>query len=102
MNIRILPVALASIALLGVSAPAFAGKGKGKKGAGNPARVLAHFDKDHNGVIDGKEATKAQAVYAALYALDTNHDGQLSESELAAAKIPTGDAAKGGKKKKNK
>ena len=102
MNIRILPIALASIALLSISAPAHAGKGKGKKGGGDPARVLGHLDKDHNGAIDGKEATKAQAIYAALYALDTDHNGQLSESELAAAKIPTGDAAKGGKKKKNK
>jgi hypothetical protein len=102
MNIRILPIALASIALLGISAPAHAGKGKGKKGAGNSARVLSHLDRDHNGVIDGKEATRAEAVYAALAALDTDHNGQLSESELAAAKIPTGDAAKGGKRKKNK
>src|SRR5258707_13695166 len=100
MTTRILPIALASVAILGLAAPAHAGKGKKK--AADTAKVLAHFDKDHNGVLEGKEATKAQAVYAALATLDTNHDGQLSDSEIAAAKIPTDATGKGKKKKKNK
>lgn len=100
MNIRILPIALASVALLFVAAPAQAGKGKKKGGAQN-ARVLAHLDHDHNGTIDGKEVARVQGMFAALAELDTDHNGQLSESEIAAAKVPTGDAAKG-KKKKNK
>jgi len=87
-------LALTSLALFVIAAPAQAGGGK--KGEAS-ARVLAHFDKDHNGVIDGAEVARVQAVYAALYALDTDHDGKLSETELAAAKIPTG--RKGGKKK---
>ena len=99
MTTRILPIALASVAILGLAAPAHAGKGK-KKGGPDTAHVLAHFDKDHNGVLEGKEATKAQAVYAALATLDTNHDGQLSDSEIAAAKIPTDATGKGAKKKK--
>lgn len=94
--IRIL--AFASLALFVIAVPAQAAKGtKGKKGA-RPGRVLARFDRDHNGKIDGKEATRVQAAYAALAKLDTDHNGELSESELAAAKIPAG--GKGGKKKK--
>ena len=91
-------LAITSLALFVIAAPAQAGKGKaGKKGGSS--RVLARLDRDHNGTIDGAEAAKAQALYGALYALDTNHDGQLSESELAAAKIQAG--GKGGKKKKS-
>ncbi len=93
-------LAITSLALFVVAAPAQAGKGKkGKKGA-TSGRVLAHFDRDHNGMIDGAEVAKVQAVYAALAALDTDKNGQLSDAEVAAAKIPAG--GKGGKKKKNK
>ena len=88
---------LTSLALFVIAAPAQAAKGnKGKKGA-NSGRVLARFDRDHNGVIDGEEVAHIQAVHAALVALDTDHNGQLSESEIAAAKIPAG--GKGAKKK---
>ena len=92
MTIRLLSVV--ALALFGIAAPAHAGKAKkGAKGG----RALAALDKDHNGAIDGKEATRAQAVYAALAALDSDHNGQLSDSEIAAAKVVAG---KGGKKKK--
>ena len=97
MHIRILPIALASIAVLGLSAPAHAGKGK--KGGAQPGRVLAHLDRDHNGTIDGKEARRAQSLYSALASLDTDHNGQLSDSELAVAKVPAGGQGKGRKKK---
>ena len=94
--IRIL--AFTSLAFFVIAVPAQAAKGtKGKKGA-RPGRVLARFDQDHNGKLDGQEATRVQAAYAALTKLDTDHNGELSESELAAAKIPA--RGKGGKKKK--
>lgn len=93
---------LSSIALFGITAPAHAGKGKkGKKGP-DAGVVLARFDRDNNGKIDGKEATRLAGLYAALATLDTDKDGKLSESELAAAKIDSSAAAKGGKKKKAK
>ena len=95
MIIRILT--LASLALFVAAAPAQAAKGKkGKKGA-DSGRMLARFDHDHNGTIDGTELAKLQGAFSALGALDTDHNGQLSESEVAAAKITAG---KGGKKKK--
>ncbi len=100
MTIRILPIALATLAVLGFAAPAQAGKGK--KGGAQAERVLGRLDRDHNGKIDGKEATRAEAIYAALAPLDTDHNGQLSESELSAAKVPTPDTATAGKKKKKK
>ena len=95
MTIRLLTIA--SLALFGISSPAHAAKGKkGAKGS----RALAHLDKDQNGAIDGKEATRAQALYAALAPLDTDHNGQLSDSEIAAAKVTASGKGKGAKKKK--
>jgi hypothetical protein len=38
-------------------------------------------------------------MYTALYALDTDHNGQLSDSEIAAATFPPGGPRKGGKKR---
>ncbi|MGB8166900.1 MAG: hypothetical protein WCF18_05375 [Chthoniobacteraceae bacterium] len=92
--IRIL--ALTSLALFVIAAPAQAAKGtKGKRGA-NPARILGRFDHDHNGTIDGAEVANIQTAFTALAALDTDHDGKLSDSEVAAAKIEAP------RKKKNK
>lgn len=100
MNIRILPVALASLALIGFATPAHAAK-KRKKGA-QGERVLAHLDRDHSGAIDGKEARRVQTMFAALSALDTDKDGQLSESELMAAKIPAASTSTTTPKKRKK
>jgi hypothetical protein len=36
---------------------------------------------------------RLQAAYASLAALDTDHNGQLSDSEIAAAKVPVGKRA---------
>jgi hypothetical protein len=97
MNLRHLTIALASITLLGFSTPAHAAKGKKRGGQGH---LLSRLDRDQSGVIDGKEAKRAQAMYAELAALDTNKDFQLSDAELAAAKVPaaTPGAKKTGKK----
>ena len=94
MILRLL--ATASLALFVVTAPAFAAKGnKGKKGP-KPGRVLARFDRDRSGTIDGQEVARVQAAFASLTALDTDNNGQLSEAEIAAAKVPV--RKKGGKK----
>ena len=89
-----------TIAALGVAstAPAQAGKGKGKKNKG--ADILATYDKDGNGKIDGAEVDAIRADFKAgkpeVVALDTNKDGTLSDEEIAAA------GGKKHKKKKNK
>jgi Ca2+-binding EF-hand superfamily protein len=89
-----------TILTLGVAftAPAQAGKG-GKKGDKKAiAAILATYDKNGNGKIDGDEVTALRADFAAgkpeLKVLDTNGDGTLSDEEIAAI------GAK--KKKKNK
>ncbi len=90
-----------TIAALGVAftAPAHAGKGnkKGKKGG---ADLLATYDKDGNGKIDGAEVDALKKDFAAgkpeVKALDTNNDGTLSDEEIAAV------GGKKHKKKKNK
>src|SRR4051812_15752675 len=98
MILRLLSITALALAI--VSVPAYAAKGnKAGKGAGKSGRMLARFDTDHNGTIDGEEVARLQAVYAALVALDTDHNGTISESEAAAAKIPVGKrGGKGGKK----
>jgi hypothetical protein len=84
-----------ALALAVVTTPAFAAKGTKGKGGAKSGRALAHFDRDHNGIVDGEEVARMQAAYASLAALDTDHNGQLSDAEIAAAKIPMG--KKGGK-----
>ena len=87
----------AALTAWAVQAPAQAAKGtKGAKGGAKSGRLLARFDRDHNGTIDGQEVERLQAVYDSLAALDIDHNGKLSESEISAAKIPVG--KKGGKK----
>jgi hypothetical protein len=88
MIIRTLPLALLFITFIGISAPSYAGGGKKQRGAGG--RVIGGFDRNQDGKIDGEEAERLRGVYTAMAALDTNHDGQLSDSEISAAKVVTG------------
>ena len=88
-----------TIAALGVAftAPAQAGKG-GKKNKKDGAALLATYDKDGNGKIDGDEVAALKADFTAgkpeVKALDVNNDGTLSDEEIAAV------GAKKHKKKK--
>lgn len=98
---RILSILTIVALSFAVTAPAQAGKGKkGKKGG---ADLLATYDKDGNGKIDGDEVTALKADFAAgkpeVKALDTNNDGSLSDEEIAAAGAKK---HKKDKKKKNK
>jgi hypothetical protein len=70
--------------LVGFSAPAEAGGKKNRAGAG---RVLGRFDRNQDSKIDGTEADRLRTLYSTLAALDTDHDGQLSDSEISAAKV---------------
>jgi len=50
--------------------------------------VLAKYDTNHNGFIDGKEMDAIRKAYAAdpdgeLSEYDTNHDRKLSDAEIA-------------------
>ena len=95
---RILSILTIAALSLAITAPAQAGKGKKDKKGG--ADVLATYDKNGNGKIDGEEVDALKKDFAAgkpeLKALDTNKDGSLSDEEIAAA------GGGGKKKKKNK
>ena len=90
-------LSILTIVALGIliTAPAQAGGGKKKNKGG--ADVLATYDKNANGKIDGEEVDALKKDFAAgkpeVKALDTNHDGTLSDEEIAAV---------GGKKHKKK
>ncbi len=93
---RILTILTIAALGLAFTAPAQAGKG-GKKNKKAGAAVLATYDKDGNGKIDGAEVDALRADFKAgkpeVKALDANNDGTLSDEEIAAV---------GGKKKKKK
>ena len=95
---RILSILSIAALSLAFALPAQAGKGKaGKVGKKAKAALLATYDKDGNGKIDGAEVDALKKDFAAgkpeLKALDTNNDGTLSDEEIAAI---------GGKHKKKK
>jgi hypothetical protein len=99
---RILSILTIVALSIAITAPAQAAK-PGKKGKKGGADLLATYDKDGNGKIDGDEVTALKADFTAgkpeVKALDTNNDGTLSDEEIAAA---GGKKNKKGKKKKNK
>jgi hypothetical protein len=99
MTSRFLLTLVTVATALFLAAPAEAGGKKAGKGAANGGRFLSRFDRNQDGKLDGQEAVRLQAIYTSLYALDTDHNGQLSDAEIAAAKIPAGGAKKGGGKK---
>jgi hypothetical protein len=78
----LLAIALTSAVLLASVAEA-AGK---KRGAGS-GRVLGRFDRNQDTKIDNQEAERLRRMYSAVYALDTDRDGKLSDSEISAAKV---------------
>ena len=96
---RILSILTIAALSLAFTLPAQAGKGGKKKNKGG-ADILATYDKDANGKIDGEEVDALKKDFAAgkpeLKALDTNNDGTLSDEEIAAI------GGKQKKKKKNK
>ena len=98
---RILSILSIAALSLAFTLPAQAGKGKaGKVGKKAKAALLATYDKDGHGKIDGAEVDALKKDFAAgkpeVKALDANNDGSLSDEEIAGA------GGKQKKKKKNK
>jgi outer membrane murein-binding lipoprotein Lpp len=108
MNHRILTIAAAlTIGLLSASTAEAAKKNKeGKGGERAVGQVLGRFDRDNNGSLDQKESKRVQQLCAGLKRLDSYMNGELSESEIAAAKVEKaqrkGGKGKGGKAGKGK
>jgi hypothetical protein len=51
------------------------------------ARMLGRFDANHDGSLDTTEAQRVRKAFEALKNLDTDKNGELSDSEISAAKI---------------
>jgi hypothetical protein len=93
----------AGLLVLAIPASVHAGGNPDKKAAKKAVKaILAQYDKNGNGIIDGDEVDAVKKAYAAdpngpLKQFDTNADGKLDDTEIAAIH-----AGKGGKNKKNK
>lgn len=75
------------------------------KDDGPKAKLMAKYDLNHNGIIDPDEAAAIRKDYAAnpdgdLKHFDKDHDGKLSDEEIAAMVPKSG--KKGSSKKKAK
>jgi hypothetical protein len=98
---------LCAAGLLAFAVPAsvHAGGNPDKKAAKKAVKaIMAQYDKNSNGIIDGDEVGAVKKAYAAdpngpLKQFDTNADGKLDDTEIAAIHAGKG---KGGKNKKNK
>src|SRR3954463_9902015 len=69
---------------------------------GPKAKIVAEFDLNKNGVIDGDEIAAVRKAFAAdpkgqFERYDANHDGKLDDSEIALIRPPG--AKKDGEKK---
>ena len=100
----IIAVAITALTLIATT-NASADKANGKK-----AKLIAKYDKNGNGIIDGEEKDALRKDFAAnpngeLKRFDTNGDGKLSDEEIAAIKPGSGKAksaeSKGKKKNDN-
>jgi hypothetical protein len=83
------------------SAQAAKGARKEKRAERASAMMLGRFDRDGSGTLDQKESERVRGLFSALKRLDTDKNGELSDSEIAAAKV---EKAKrhGGKRKAGK
>ena len=103
-RVLIIVVATSAFSLFAVT-NASADKANGKK-----AKLIAKYDKNGNGIIDGDEKEALRKDFAAnpngeLKRYDTNGDGKLSDEEIAAIKPGSGKAKSAeskGKKKNDK
>jgi len=103
-RVLIIAIAISAFSLIAVT-DASADKANGKK-----AKLIAKYDKNGNGIIDGEEKEALRKDFAAnsneeLKRFDTNGDGKLSDEEIAAIKPGSGKAKSAeskGKKKNDK
>jgi hypothetical protein len=90
-----------TITMIAFTLPAHAAKANKadkseKRGA---ARMLGRFDANHDGSLDTTEAQRVRKAFEALKNLDTDKNGELSDTEIAAAKVAKR-GAKGAKRNK--
>lgn len=89
MKLILIPAIVLGVTLA-ISPSAEAAKGdksaRVEKRAGK--RMLSRFDANRDGSLDTNEAQRVRTAYQALKNLDTDKNGELSDSEITAAKIP--------------
>ena len=90
-----------TIGFLTPSTAEAAKKNKGKRADRGTAMMLGRFDRDSSGALEGKESERVRKLYAALKELDTDKNGELTDSEIAATKVQK-PKRKGGKRKAGK
>ena len=97
MHIRIFSIVAPLTLVFAATPSAEAARNKNKRAERQSAMMLGRFDRDNSGTLDGKEGTRVKGLYNALKQLDTDKNGELSDSEIAAAKVekPKGKAGKG-------
>ena len=98
MRITTISILTAIALALGITPAEAAKKNKGnKREANRTALMLGRMDRDGSGKIDGKEADRLKNIYGALRKLDTDANGELSDSEIAAAEVKKPNGKKGKK-----
>lgn len=89
MKLILIPIVVLGVTLA-ISPSAEAAKAdksaKVEKRAGK--RMLSRFDTNRDGSLDTNEAQRVRTAYKALKDLDTDKNGELSDSEITVAKIP--------------
>jgi hypothetical protein len=66
--------------------PAEAAKGEKRQGR-MAGRMLGRFDANKDGSLDSKESERVRKAFTVLKNLDTDKNGELSDSEIGAAKV---------------
>jgi hypothetical protein len=101
MHQRLLSIATAiALGLLTASTAEAAKKNRaGKRGERAAAMMLGRFDRDGSGTLEQKESERVRQIFTALKKLDTDNNGELSDSEIAATKIEKRQRKAGGKRK---
>ena len=100
MHIRIFSIVTA-LTLVVIAAPSAQAAKREKRAERQAAMMLGRFDRDGNNSLDQKEGERVKKLFGALKQLDTDKNGELSDSEIAAAKVekPKRRAGKGKKAK---
>jgi len=79
---------VATVGSMMLATPAEAAKGQKREGQ-MTARMLGRFDANKDGSLDAKESERVRKSFTALKSLDTDKNGELSDSEIGAAKVAT-------------
>jgi hypothetical protein len=92
---------LLSVAFLTLGVFAAAPRAQGARADGPKAKIMAKYDLNKNGILDPDEVAAIRKDFAAdpegeLKRFDKDHDGKLSDAEIAAM-VP-GSGKKGGNK----